>query len=728
MSAALPKYAFRADIEGLRALAVLAVVAGHVAPSVLPGGFCGVDVFFVISGYLIGKHLLQDLQAGQFSFLRFYARRARRILPALVVVLLGVWGAGWMMLSAPELAALGQHIAAAAVFSNNILLWSQAGYFDAAATTKPLLHLWSLGVEEQFYLLVPLLLWLGARARQVSIRWVLRAGVVSLLIEVLRNQPTFYLLDERFWELGVGVAIGYLALRSRALAAGAAKLTRERRWESLACILALMFVAATLLGAQLGQASPRAPGSTLGLLVIFLSGIGALQLVSLTRRPTAWHRLMAACQARAPQLRLLAASLGLVLICTSLLVMGSADWPGPQTLFPVLGTALCIAAGADSPVNRLLATRPLVFIGGISYPLYLWHWPAIVFWRLSGIDGRPASLAIPVAAAVLLAWATRELIENPLRFGRLGAIALPAMPVWMVAVALALAAVLGVSAVARAGYPDRFSPSLSRLAAWPEPDPDRPWRVNLCYFYPGVRRPFAPECTPARRPGTAQLLLWGDSHAADLYPGLVDLQARDGFAVAQWTAAGCPPTRIALVREQPGCAERRAAALSDLARVAPDTVLVAGAWEIYLANGASSESILAATRDVLGWLHESGVRHIVLFGPGPTWNATLPIDLFRYMSLRRTEQLPERLGWVPQEVRRMDSAMAAQARAAGAEYVSLLGRLCDARGCRTQVHTGQVPPDLLFRDHDHLTISGSRFLIGAAACQIFAATGCPQGR
>jgi peptidoglycan/LPS O-acetylase OafA/YrhL len=120
MDPAPAKYAVRADIEGLRALAVLAVVVGHVAPSLLRGGFCGVDVFFVISGYLIGKHLLEDIEAGEFSFLRFYARRARRILPALVTVLVAVWGIGWMILSGPELAALGRHIAAAAVFSSMI--------------------------------------------------------------------------------------------------------------------------------------------------------------------------------------------------------------------------------------------------------------------------------------------------------------------------------------------------------------------------------------------------------------------------------------------------------------------------------------------------------------------------------------------------------------------------------------------------------------------------------
>src|SRR5271170_5607742 len=139
----------RGDIEGLRALAVLAVVLYHAFPLKLTGGFAGVDIFFVISGYLIGGRLLQDIQAGRFNIRQFYARRARRIFPALLLVLISIWCIGWMVFSAPEFVALGKQIAAAVLFSNNVLLWSQSGYFDAWPIDKPLLHLWSLGIEEQ---------------------------------------------------------------------------------------------------------------------------------------------------------------------------------------------------------------------------------------------------------------------------------------------------------------------------------------------------------------------------------------------------------------------------------------------------------------------------------------------------------------------------------------------------------------------------------------------------
>ena len=186
----------------MRALAIVAVIANHMMPSALSGGFAGVDIFFVISGYLIGKHLLEDIQAGRFSYSKFYARRARRLLPALVTMLVAVWLIGWVLLTAGEFSALGKHVAAAALFANNFLLWSESGYFDAPAATKPLLHLWSLGIEEQFYLLVPFILWIASRDRQVSIRWVLRLSFASFLLTELLPVPSFYLLDTRFWELG----------------------------------------------------------------------------------------------------------------------------------------------------------------------------------------------------------------------------------------------------------------------------------------------------------------------------------------------------------------------------------------------------------------------------------------------------------------------------------------------------------------------------------------------
>ena len=199
---------YRRDIDGLRAIAVLLVVGYHAAPRWIPGGFVGVDVFFVISGFLITGIIVRDVGAGKFSFAGFYARRCRRILPALAIVLAAVWLIGWRTLLSTEFDELGRDLVAAATFTTNIVLWHQAGYFATAAAFKPLLHLWSLGVEEQFYLVWPALL-VYAMRRGLSLRCSIAiAALLSFVLNAFASghhaELTFYLLPTRFWELLIG--------------------------------------------------------------------------------------------------------------------------------------------------------------------------------------------------------------------------------------------------------------------------------------------------------------------------------------------------------------------------------------------------------------------------------------------------------------------------------------------------------------------------------------------
>src|SRR5262245_60944905 len=206
----------RQDIDGLRAIAVLLVVAFHASPWLVPGGFVGVDVFFVISGYLITKNVLRDIDERSFSFLDFYARRCRRIVPALIVVLAAVWAFGWRTLLPDEFKALGTHLVAGATFTTNLVLWREAGYFDVAAEVKPLLHLWSLGVEEQFYLVWPALLFVAARRGRAGAMLVLLT-LGSFLVNVISQQhhavAAFYLLPSRFWEILTGAGLAFVELR-----------------------------------------------------------------------------------------------------------------------------------------------------------------------------------------------------------------------------------------------------------------------------------------------------------------------------------------------------------------------------------------------------------------------------------------------------------------------------------------------------------------------------------
>ncbi|MBO7882014.1 acyltransferase family protein [Burkholderia pseudomallei] len=241
-TAAADTLVYRPDIDGLRAAAVLAVVLFHAFPAALPGGFVGVDIFFVISGYLITGILIADLGTDRFSFRRFYARRIRRIFPALVVVLLATYGMGWFSLYGDEYRELGKHIVAGAGFVANWASWTEAGYFDQAAEAKPLLHLWSLGVEEQFYIVWPLLLWAAHKARRIG--WVCAAiGLASFVTNValIGHHPSaaFYWPITRMWELLAGAA----------LAIGAAQVRHVGGWPhalsvagALLCLASFVFV------------------------------------------------------------------------------------------------------------------------------------------------------------------------------------------------------------------------------------------------------------------------------------------------------------------------------------------------------------------------------------------------------------------------------------------------------------------------------------------------------
>ena len=344
-----PKLYHRADIDGMRAISVGAVVAFHAWWRQGFGGFIGVDIFFVISGYLISGAIFDDVRDGRFSLAGFYGRRARRIYPALITVLLATFVVGWVQLFDERFAQLGAHLAGAAVFASNLVLYAESGYFDAASDAKPLLHLWSLGVEEQFYILWPLAVMLAWRWR--GRRGVAGALALSLAASLAHEQflmrintsAAFYIPTARFWEMLAGAALAWV----------------ERR------------------GARLPMPARMADGFSLIALALLLAGFRYI-------------------------------------------TEGAVSFPGWAALVPVGGAVLLLAAGPKALVNaRLLSLRPMRWLGQISYPLYLWHWPVLVLARTSGwVDGW--AMLLCVALAVALAWATARWIEPPLRYGGAG--------------------------------------------------------------------------------------------------------------------------------------------------------------------------------------------------------------------------------------------------------------------------------------------------------------------
>jgi peptidoglycan/LPS O-acetylase OafA/YrhL len=715
----------RNDIEGLRALAIVAVLLNHAFPIALPGGFAGVDIFFVISGYLIGRHLLQDIQAGRFSILGFYAKRARRIFPALILVLICVGSVGWFVFSAPQFASLGKHTAAAAAFSNNILLWSESGYFDTAALDKPLLHLWSLGIEEQFYLLLPAMLWFGTKDSVASVRCVARLGALSLLATIFLGDfeyvGSFYLLHTRFWELAAGVVLAQAELRMLTHArhyAGAGAASKRNNREILLFCLAIVFAAVLVLGASVTQSVQDSLLRDSALVLAIVAAAITAFLSDRYSRVETWNQLISGWTRHSASLAAASSVVGIALICASLAALSSADWPGAQTLFPVLGATLVIAAKPTALFNRVLAWKPLAFIGGISYPLYLWHWPSIVIWRLLTPESAGIQLLIPLAASFALAWLTKQIVEDPVRFGRVGLAVFRRPPLWPVISVLLITGILGSLIFVTNGVPSRFPPRLRAVAEWSELNPDIHWRAGRCYFDPKNTQVFSKECTPTKRPGVPLILLWGDSHAAHLYPGLVNLELNTRIDIAQWTSAACPPTAQPLAGESASCPMRRATVMERVRQLNPDVIVLSAAWDRYGDSAPSHDDVVNAVSMTIRHLKDLGVRRIVLFGPGPLWTTTLPIDLFRFMARKGSTEIPERLGKVPDQLWHLDAAMAAQTATEDFQYVSVLSYFCNAAGCLTVGDKTLPRPDLLFNDRDHLTVTGSRMLIAHSRPQL----------
>jgi len=450
---------YRPDIDGLRAVAVLSVVVFHAFPRALPGGFIGVDIFFVISGYLISRIIIESLEQGRFSFAGFYARRIKRLYPALLLVLVAVLAFGWIALFAKEYEQLGKHTAAAAVFISNLVLWSESGYFDNASITKPLLHLWSLGVEEQFYIFWPLLLWLGWRLRFNLLLVAACIGILSFGANVLATTHSppaaFYSPFTRFWEPMVGAILAYVAAHHR-------------------------FRRAPVAGAT-AAAAPAGDGDAFA--------------------------------ATSPRVRLAASLLGAGLIVVGVCTIDERNFPGWQVLVPTAGAALLIFAGPRSPFNRyILASRPLVWVGLISYPVYLWHWPLFSFARI--VHGEPgvAMRTLLLLGSIILGRLTYAWVEVPLKNAAKRLPLTAVLSVLMVVIGCAGLAIKVQDGLAgRAVVRDNLSLETGRDGGYPSS------AAPCAFLSPAQGKLF--QChVDTREPPRFALL--GDSKAGALFPGL----------------------------------------------------------------------------------------------------------------------------------------------------------------------------------------------------------------
>ena len=615
---------YRADIDGLRSLGILPVLFNHVGLRGFNGGYVGVDVFFVISGYLITGILARDIGKGSYSVADFYRRRILRIMPALCVVLCATSLMACHAMLPGELVNYGRSLTATALFASNFLFYAQSGYFDVESHVKPLLHTWSLAIEEQFYIVWPLVLyWIGrgsrARLQLTVLAVVTLSFVAGIVIQALDSSAAFYLLPSRAWELGVG---GLLAVV---------------------------------------PAAPKPRWIREGL------GIGGLLAILLC------------CWRYGPE----------------------TDFPGLAALPPCLGAAaLILTSNTGTLAGRVLSLPPTVFIGRISYSLYLWHWPVVVFatiWLFRTPDW--ITISGEIAVSFLLSILTWRLVERPFRSnGRH----------WSTSAIFAVAgsatvACLGVSVLldSTSGFAGRFTPAQVALASYSDRDDEASYRRGTCFIVGGGQFDYD-DCLRLTGHARPSLLLVGDSHAAHLWPGLERLRNR--LDVLQATMVGCRPLLY------PGAGGARCEAFFRdilsrwIPQHRPDAILIAGRWQ------ASDLSLLAQT---LGALTLAQTR-IILVGPAPQYAVALP-RLLAFADKNDDPGLPDRF-LVP-GLKALDEELRSLAKAHGATYISLLETLCGEDGCQ---HWAARDVPLQF-DYGHFSAAGSIAAVGLLEPRIIAA-------
>ncbi len=609
---------YRRDIDGLRAVAVLPVVLFHFGVSAIPGGFTGVDIFFVISGYLISGSLLDDLERGQFSIGRFYWRRARRILPALTFVILLSGIAAWFILLPSDLHEFSLSVIAASTFWSNIYFWKTTNYFSIDAELRPLLHTWSLSVEEQYYIFAPILVYLIYR--YAAKRWLtilLPIAVASFALAVMATSlaPTagFYLLPTRIWELA--------------------------------------------LGAMLMLKKPPALASRPLTELIGLAGFGLIAFGFLT-------------------------------------ISESDPFPGYNALFPCIGTALLIYAGQphpDRPVpvaTRVLQFTPLVWVGLISYSLYLVHWPINSFVHYLSLKavGVPMIMAMMVASFALATFSWKY-VEQPFR--RKGAFTAP-LPIFAFsATAIALLCVGGLAGVLGKGFPQRFPDfSTERILVGD-------WRNGVCFNEGGspIEDWNLADCTRTHGFPT-NVLLWGDSFAAHYVSGLEANVQKIQANVIQYTYAGCPPNLSYFSYARPACTRFNERALSIIRDANVQAVILSGRWTDYQARGFDG---LQKTVDRL---RDMGVK-VYVIGQSPEFIA----DVQKIAFFARREHVAS-TSW-PMA---MDPDINTQVLpfTKGAAFIDPLAYLCDAAGCS---YADAGTRQFLYFDYGHFSSAGATLAI-----------------
>ncbi|HMI18738.1 MAG TPA: acyltransferase family protein [Sphingomonas sp.] len=612
---------YRPDIDGLRAIAVVAVVLFHAELVSFPAGFMGVDVFFVISGYLITGILMKDT-----SIIRFYQRRARRILPALFVMLAAVLAAGVFMLLPHDLSRTAWTTDATLLFASNIAFWRMSNYFAHGTQTWPLLHTWSLGVEEQFYIFFPLLVRIvRVRGRIFALLLTLLAlaSFVAAYYAVAHRNGTiaFYLVPFRAWELLAGsiLATGVIPPLSR--------------WWARS--------------------------------IVGLAGLAGILLP----------------------------------MATTLLPL---PFPGLGAVAPVLGAAAVIYAGSGGKhlVSPILSWKPIVFVGLISYSLYLWHWPVLAFARYWAIDDplTPGQAIAAVAAAFVLATLSWRFVERPFRRA---SVSDRTIWIWSAVGSVLLLAVATLMMKTH-GLPGRVPAAVARL----NDASDRTWKCPLPSFVRFGNALACPINLPSKRAEDADVILWGDSHAQMYTPALRQaLGDRTGLLVYSY---GCAPVLGDAMT--PACGEVQRANYARIIASRASTVIVAESWQEYRDEGARYTGLtpqpseryqyaVQRLRALVAGLRQAGKKVIIVSAipiPGYDVAGVGSRELLFYGRVKHPTSVTHEEYLI--EVANVRAAMTDLAQDPGVTPVWIDRMMCPNGRC-DYIQDGRS----IFADHDHLS-------------------------
>lgn len=650
-STVAPKYslAYRADVDGLRALAVIPVVLFHAGVSGFAGGFVGVDVFFVISGYLITAILAKEISVDKFSTLRFYERRIRRLFPALIVMLAACWIAGLILMMPQDLRTFGRSMVATGIGSANILFWAEGGYFDTSAELKPLLHMWSLSVEEQFYLVFPsILLLLMKKVRQwrLVLTAILGASLLACVIYTpIAPTAAFYLPVFRVWELMLG---SFVAL-------------------------------------------------SIGLLDISDS-----------------------------RLRFTVSTLGLCLVTWTIFTFDQkTSFPGASAIIPCIGAALIIAYSQGTPVALLLGSSPFVWVGKISYSLYLWHWPIIVFTKyylMRELFGEEKLFV--VGLSLVAAYLSLRYVEHPFRERRFARTTASVFVMGMAPMAVFFTAGLGTYIAE--GIPERFPAAVQQLAKGARDfntlrrDCDRPTIDDVTH---------GTVCTIGMPEATPSFAVLGDSFGDALVPGIAassELAQRRGLVL---TSSGCYPLEGLIDMNKPfdNTCRRFVSASLKLIRDNPaiTDVIIVGRWTTAALGtryGSSTETnwfINDKFSQELSYSENKRVfersfhrtiaalgdkrLHIVSNIPEQSINPPRILALCAYLSRNCVTSLP--LKEYEKRYEFVQSVISKISQNNNIHVIDISSKLCSAAGC-SMTSNGSM----LYSDDNHLSRTGAMFV------------------